>query len=105
MPCIHLHPAADGRDAAQTSGQRFWPTDSYSLSIGSAVASISFTYKGDPRLRLELTKREGSALRTRQEALPPEPPAKGEALCNLSIGVVSEEGQPRPRKVGVGPRQ
>jgi hypothetical protein len=43
MSCIHLRPAADGRDAAQTIGQRFWLTDSYSLSIGSALASIWFT--------------------------------------------------------------
>ena len=50
---------------------------------GSALAGLGRT-----------GKREGSALRTRQEALPPGPPAKGEALCNLSIGWCSEEGQP-----------
>ena len=42
---------------------------------------------------------------TRQEALPPGPPAKGEALCNLSIGGFSEEGRPRPVNGRVGPPQ
>src|SRR5580658_7737650 len=34
----------------------------------------------------------GRRPRTRQEALPPGPPSKGEALCNLSIGKVREGG-------------
>jgi len=42
---------------------------------------------------------------TRQGTLSPGPLAKGEALCNLSIGFVSEEGQLRRFNVRVGPPQ
>jgi hypothetical protein len=35
---------------------------------------------------------QGRRPETPPEALPPGPPAKGEALCNLAIGWVWEEG-------------
>jgi hypothetical protein len=46
---------------------------------------------------------EGSALRTRQGTLSPGPLAKGEALCNLSIGWLRERGQRWCIEVSVGP--
>jgi hypothetical protein len=58
---------------------------------------------GDPQGNRLNRDARGLRPRTRQEALPPGPPAKGEALCNLSVGKVWEEGQHGPCQVTVGP--